>query len=139
MGFRTRLRLLSPDIESGQFCSIPRARVQVCPSYGFLRDFADPQTLLDPTFNGDEILPRGNANWSQLDVPAIDREMDQAKLLTSPEQRARAWARANRDIVAQAPVILYSWGYQPAMSSANVRGVQNRATASWDLSFTSLR
>ena len=56
---------------------------------GWAQDFADPQTMLDPTFNGDNILPTGNSNWPELDVPEVNEAIDEAKLVTDPG-RARA-------------------------------------------------
>ena len=37
-----------------KFCNVPKANVAVCPNVGWLKDFADRQTILDPTFNGEE-------------------------------------------------------------------------------------
>ena len=45
-----------------RFCSIPNANVAICPSVGWGKDFADAQTMLDPTFNGENILPQANNN-----------------------------------------------------------------------------
>ena len=55
---------------------------------GWARDFADGQTFLDATFNGDHITPVGNANVSQLNVPAINDAIDRASTLTDPAARA---------------------------------------------------
>jgi peptide/nickel transport system substrate-binding protein len=139
LGFKTKLRLFSSNTVLTKFCGIPNSGVHVCASVGWARDFADPQTVLDPTFNGDNIREAGNVNWPELDVQALDTRMNRAKLITDPEDRAHEWADINWQVVALAPGIPYLWDYQPVLSSADVRGVQNAFTASWDLSFTSLR
>ena len=46
---------------------------------------------------------RSNSNWPELNVPAVNKEIDAAKLVTDPDERAQAWAKVNHDIVAQAP------------------------------------
>jgi peptide/nickel transport system substrate-binding protein len=139
MGFETKLRLVTRDTMITRFCAVPDSEVHVCPSWGWGQDFADPQTVLDPTFNGNSIIPAQNANWSELDVPAIDAAIEAAKLVVDPAERARAWAGVNRDIMALAPSIPYMWDYQSAVVSPDVRGVQNGYTQTWDWSFTSLR
>jgi peptide/nickel transport system substrate-binding protein len=139
MGFNTTLRLVTRDTMYTKFCNVPKSEVNVCPSVGWLQDFADPQTMLDPTFNGENIIPSQNSNWPELDVPALNKEMDAAKLVTDPTERANAWAKVNHDIVAQAPAIPYMWDYQVAVDAPNVRGVQNPYSTTWDWTFTSLR
>ena len=61
----------------------------ICPNVSWGKDFADPQTILGPTFDGDNIIPQWNSNWPELDVPEINQAMDDAALLTDPEERAR--------------------------------------------------
>jgi peptide/nickel transport system substrate-binding protein len=95
--------------------------------------------MLDPTFNGENILKSGNSNWPELDVPALNKEINRAKLVTDPDERAQAWAKVNLDIVAQAPAIPYMWDYQSVVCSPNVRGVQNGYSTTWDWNYTSLK
>ncbi len=139
MGFKTKLRLVTRDTMFTKFCNVPKSEVHVCPSVGWSQDFADPQTMLDPTFNGRNILETGNSNWPELDVPEVNKQIEDAKLITDPEQRAQAWADVNKAIVGQAPAITYMWDYQATLASPNVRGVQNGYSTTWDLNFTSLR
>ena len=35
--------------------------------------------MLDPTFNGANILPENNSNWPQLNDPAINTAIDKAE------------------------------------------------------------
>jgi peptide/nickel transport system substrate-binding protein len=139
MGFKTKLRLVTRDTMFTKFCNVPKSEVNVCPSVGWLQDFADPQTMLDPTFNGENIIPSQNSNWPELDVPALNKQIDEAKLVTDPAERAKAWAAVNKAIVDQAPAIPYMWDYQSLAVSPNVRGVQNGYSTIWDLNFSSLR
>jgi peptide/nickel transport system substrate-binding protein len=139
MGFKTKLRLVTRDTMFTKFCNVPDSEVHVCPSVGWLKDFADPQTMLDPTFNGENILETGNSNWPELDVPELNEKINQAKLVSDPAERAQAWADVNHDIMAQAPAILYMWDYQALAISPNVRGVQSTTSSTWDWNFTSVR
>jgi len=139
MGFKTKLRLVTRDTMFTKFCNVPKSEVNVCPSVGWAQDFADPQTMIDPTFNGENIHETQNSNWPELDVPEVNEAINQAKLETDPEARAQAWADANKAVVEQAPAITYMWDYQALAASPNVRGVQNGYSTTWDLNFTSLR
>jgi peptide/nickel transport system substrate-binding protein len=139
MGFKTKLRLVTRDTMFTKFCNVPKSEVNVCPSVGWAQDFADPQTMLDPTFNGENIIPSQNSNWPELNVPEVNKAIDDAKLMTDPTERAKAWAGVNKLIMAQAPSIPYMWDYQAVVASPNVRGVQNGYSTTWDLNFTSLR
>src|ERR671914_170130 len=139
MGFKTSLRLVTRDTMIARFCNVPDSEVHVCPSVGWSQDFADPQTMLDPTFNGNNIIPTQNSNWPELDVPEINEKIEAAKLVTDPAERTQAWADVNHDIMAQAPTITYMWDYQSVVASPNVRAVQNQYSTTWDWSFTSIR
>jgi peptide/nickel transport system substrate-binding protein len=139
MGFQTTLRLVTRDTMFTKFCNVPKSEVNVCPSVGWSKDFSDPQTMLDPTFNGENIIESQNSNWPELDVPELNEKINAAKLVTDPAERAQAWADVNHDIMAQAPSIPYMWDYQSVVASPNVRGVQNAYSTTWDLTFTSIR
>jgi peptide/nickel transport system substrate-binding protein len=139
MGFETKLRLVTRDTMLTRFCQVPGADVNVCPSFGWGQDFFDPQTVLDPTFNGENILEAGNVNWSELDDDGVDAAIAKAKATVGPDERAQAWAEANKRIVAQAPAIPYMWDYQSLVASPNVRAVQNGYSTTLDFNFTSLR
>ena len=95
--------------------------------------------MLDPTFNGENIIPSQNSNWPELDVPEINKAIDDAKLVTDPAERAQAWADVNKQVTDQAPGIFYMWDYQSVVASPNVRGVQSGYSTTWDWNFTSIR
>ena len=76
---------------------------------GWFKDFTDPQTLLDPTFNGENIIPKNNVNWPELDDPEINQAMNEAKLLTDPAERTKAWADIDKMIIEQAPTVHWIW------------------------------
>jgi len=139
MGFQTTLRLVERSTMFTKFCGIPKSGVHVCPSVGWIQDFADAQTMIDPTLNGSSINEVGNNNWPELNVPEVNEKIEAAKLVTDPAERAQAWADANKAAMAQAPAILYHWDYTLGVSSPNVRQVQNGANTLPDLNYISLR
>jgi peptide/nickel transport system substrate-binding protein len=122
-----------------KFCNVPKSEVNVCPSVGWSKDFADPQTMLDPTFNGENIVETQNSNWPELDNPEVNKAIDDAKLLTDPAERAQGWADVNKMIMDQASTIPYMWDYQAVAISPNMRGVQNQYSTTWDWTFTSVK
>ena len=139
LGFKTKLVLVTQDAMYTQFCNVPKKAVAVCPNVGWLKDFNDAQTLLDPTFNGQNIVQVNNSNWPQLNVPSINKAMDAATLVTDPTTAADDWAKIDKDVTAQAPAIPWVWDNTENIASANVQGVVNKFNSSWDLSFTSIK
>jgi peptide/nickel transport system substrate-binding protein len=139
LGFEVKLRLLSQQIVQTKYCGAPASTVAVCPNVGWARDFADGQTFLDPTFNGGSIQPVGNANVSQLDVPAINEAIEHASTLTDASERAEAWAAIDRAIVAEAPAVPLVWDKVSMAHSADVSAVPNENLGVWDFAFTSLK
>jgi peptide/nickel transport system substrate-binding protein len=139
MGFKVRLRLVTQDAMYTRFCNSPPANVAICPNVSWGKDFGDAQTILDPTFNGRNIVQQGNSNWPELDVPEINGAMADAEVLTDPDERAEAWARIDRMITEQAPVVSWIWDKQPLIRSANVNGAISEFNSMWDLAWTSLK
>jgi peptide/nickel transport system substrate-binding protein len=139
MGFKVRLRLVTQDSMYTKFCNVPKAEVAICPNVGWLKDFADAQTYLDPTFNGDNIIPTNNSNWSQLDDPELNKMMNDAKLLTDPQERADAWAEIDKRVTELAPAIMWLWDKSPTIRSANVNAVASEFNSTWDLNFSSIK
>ena len=138
VGFKVKLRLLSMEVVMTRFCGYPKAAVAVCPNVGWVKDFADGQTYLDPTFNGNNIQPVGNSNMSMLDDPAVNAAMERAKTLTDPAERARAWGEVDRKLTELAPAVPLVWDKVPMAHSKDVNAVPNEQLGIWDFAFTSL-
>ena len=139
LGFDVDLQKVTHDIMYTKFCSTPSNAPQVCPNVGWLKDFNDGQSMLDPTFNGENVVPENNSNWPQLNVPEINEAINAATLIDDLEERNQAWADVDTMIVEQAATIPYIWDDQANIQSADVAGVINKANANWDLAFTSLK
>ena len=79
-------------------------------------------------------------NWPELDVPEVNKAINDAKLVTDPAERAQAWADANQLIVDAGAGRSPTCGTtRSIVASPNVRGVQNGYSTTWDLNFTSIR
>jgi peptide/nickel transport system substrate-binding protein len=140
LGFKTRFKVVDSSVMYGRFCALPRARVNVCPNVGWIRDFSDPQTVLDLAFNGGDVFPENNPNWSQLRDPAIDKAMARAELTVGTQARANAWGRIDRMITATGAAIPWLWDREPNIFSADVRCVpQLWNQGHCDLAYTSLK
>jgi peptide/nickel transport system substrate-binding protein len=106
---------------------------------GWLKDFPDPQSMLDPTFNGNNILKQGNVNWSELNVPAINRAMKKAAAVPVGPKRSQAWAKINHMIAEQAPAIPWMFDKTASVASSNVVGVISGYSTLFDLNYSSLK
>jgi peptide/nickel transport system substrate-binding protein len=139
LGFKVRLRFVSSDVFYTQYCQVPARKANACVGWSWYKDFPDPQTMLDVTFNGAAIQPQGNSNFPQLKDPQVDAAMKKAETLASPAERAAAWGAIDKQVTAQAAAIPGTWLNQPIVRSKDVAGVTNPVLTGWDLTFTSLR
>jgi peptide/nickel transport system substrate-binding protein len=139
MGFTVNFRQVPHSTMYTKFCNVPKANVAFCPNTGWFKDFFDSQTLLDPTFNGANILQENNSNWPQMNDPAVNKLLDQAKLTVNKDQRAKLFAQADQKITMLAPNVPWVWDKQPNIASKNVAAVGNSFNATIDLNFTSIK
>jgi len=139
IGFQVNFRATTRDTMFSKFCSVPKNEPEICPSVGWLKDFADPQTMLDPVFNGKNIVPNGNVNWSLLNDKTLNAEMDKAETVVGDAERAKAWADIDKKIVDTAAAIPWMWDKPYLVRASNVNPVLNEANAAWDLSSISLK
>jgi len=139
LGFDVNLQKATHDVMYTKFCWVPKNTPDACPNFGWLKDFNDGQSMFDPTFNGENIVPENNSNASLLDDKALNKAIDKAKLIDDPVERNQAWADIDHQVMALAPVIPYIWDNQANIASADVAGVVNKFNANWDLAYTSLK
>jgi peptide/nickel transport system substrate-binding protein len=140
LGFNTNFTLVSQAVIYTKFCSVPAQEIDVCPDSGWSRDFADPQTVLDPLFAGYHIARSGNSNIGQVDNPQINAAMKAAEKVVGAQARARAWARIDRMLVAIAAGVPWAFQSNPVIESRDVRGVSDLWNwGFWDYAYTSLK
>jgi peptide/nickel transport system substrate-binding protein len=139
LGFKLNFRIVPQDTLYTKFCGVRKENVPICPNVGWFKDFADPQSMLDPTFNGNNILEQGNVNWPQLNVPEINQAMKDAATVPVGPDRNKAWAKINHMIAEQAPAIPWLWDKTALVNSKDVVAVANGYYTTHDLSYTSVK
>ena len=140
LGFKTSVANVDQSTMYGKYCGVPKAEIDACPEVGWIRDFADPQTILYVPFYGPAITPTNNSNWSQVNDPAINAAMKKATLTVGASARAAAWGKIDTMLVNQAVAVPWIFDKQPNIESANVRGINDLwNTGSWDYTYTSLK
>ena len=109
---------------------MPKAEIDACPEVGWIRDFADPQTILYVPFYGPAITPTNNSNWGQVNDPTINAAMAKATLVVGASARAAAWAKVDDMLVDQAVAVPWIFDKQPNIESGqrsrNQRPLEHR-------------
>jgi peptide/nickel transport system substrate-binding protein len=139
LGFNVKIKAVTRDAMYTKFCQVKKAEPPICPSVGWLKDFADPETLLGPVFNGKNILDVGNSNFAQLNDPKVNALMDKAEVVNDPAKRNQAWGDVDKAITDAAPGVPWLWDKQPVLHSKDVNGVINNNLATWDFTATSVK
>jgi peptide/nickel transport system substrate-binding protein len=140
LGFTTKLTLVDSGTRYAKYCNVPKEEIDVCPSVGWIADFADAQTVLNITFNGKSIVSTGNVNQSQTNVPRINAAMTAAESINAEPARRKAWAKIDEEIVENASAVPIDWDKQANVEGSTVKGVGDLwDTGEWDYSWTSLK
>ena len=140
LGFTVKLSFEEASTMYAKYCNVPKEEITVCPNVGWIADFADPQTVLNITFNGTTITPTGNVNWGQTDVPKINAAMAAAENVVGNEARAKAWAKIDEELVENAAAIPFDWDKQAGIEGSTVNGVGDIwDVGEWDYNYTSLK
>jgi len=124
MGFK-KLNVKSPSYPNQytQFYSVVAKEVQFGTAAGWCQDYPDAFTFFDPLFNGDNISPTGNNNYSMLDDPAINRKIDQVAAIPAGEERVQGWEELNRMVMEEAVWVPWLWDKTNELRSEDVGGV----------------
>jgi peptide/nickel transport system substrate-binding protein len=139
LGLKITLRTVPNDAMYTEWCQVPAKKVAVCADAAWFKDFLDPQSMLEVTFKGSNIVKSGgNNNLGQLDDPKIDAAMDHATGLQGRERLA-AWGNIDKMITADAPAVPLVWDKTTLIWSKDVQGVANQYFDAIDFSFTSLK
>jgi peptide/nickel transport system substrate-binding protein len=137
LGFKIKLKLVPQDAVYTNWCQVPSRKVAMCIA-GWFKDFADPQSMLEPVFDGALINHHGgNINYSMLNDPKIDAAMNRADVATG-DDRLNQWAAIDKQLIGDAAGIPFVWDKQTLEHSPNVSSAPNPYIALWDLSFTSV-
>jgi peptide/nickel transport system substrate-binding protein len=115
----------------------PRLNIPLATRPGWGKDYADPLTFFTPLFDGRNIIPTGNTNYSLLgitpaiakkvgvkgnvtDVPSINADMDKCSVLTGTP-RTNCYAALDKKLTTQVvPWVPYLWAFNLSVASKNV-------------------
>ena len=140
LGFTVNYSVKEAATMYAKYCNLPKKEITVCPSVGWVADFADPETVLNLPFNGNYIVPRGSVNWGQTNVPKINAAMTEAESIIGKAARVTAWAKIDDELVEDAAAIPFDWDKQANIEGSQVNGVGDLwNTGAWDYSWTSLK
>ena len=119
IGITANIRLASIDAIFTKFCVVQRYLPELC-TLGWLPDFKDPVTMLDPLFNGKAINPNYTNNDSLFDDPKVNAAMEKAKRIKNTQARYAAWGKIDKMITMQAPVVMLQWTNAPNVVSDRI-------------------
>jgi peptide/nickel transport system substrate-binding protein len=140
LGFKTHVSEVDQSVMYAKYCGVPKQNIDVCPTVGWVRDFADPLTVLYAPFYGPAIVPTNNSNWGQVNDPAINAAMVKAALVVDPTAREQAWANVDKQLVNDAVAMPEEFENQPNIEAKDVAGVSDLWNeGNWDFDFTSLK
>jgi peptide/nickel transport system substrate-binding protein len=140
IGFKVKTISVQHSAMYTRFCGVPKNAPNICPNVGWLADFHEPEADLDANFDGKNILPANNVNWSQLNDPKINALMAKAKVELDPEKRWAEWGHIDQLITESAAAIPWIWESSPTLYSNKV----THASEQWnggepDVSFMSVK
>jgi peptide/nickel transport system substrate-binding protein len=155
LGFKTNFTLVDQSVMYTK-CGTPKLDIDACPNVGWIRDWSDPQTLLDPIFAGYNMVSTNNSNWGQVSwqdwpkaaggtytsgpLTPIDTAMKAAEKTVGDSARAQAWANVDKMLVAQAVAVPWVNDKQANIESKDVRGINDLwDIGEWDYAYTSLK
>jgi peptide/nickel transport system substrate-binding protein len=137
LGFKTTIKAVPQQTMYSKFCGYVKAKINVCPTAGWIEDFPDPYAALFVPFSGEAIVPINNSNWAVLNDPKVNSAMNSAAAITDVNQRLTAFANVDKMIVDDAPAIPEVWADNALLEGSKVHGVLDTWNDDWNLSFSS--
>jgi peptide/nickel transport system substrate-binding protein len=123
-----------------KFCQVPKAKIAICPNLGWGPDFFSAQSMIAPLFAGSNIVPSGNVNTAEVNDPALNAKIDQAKQVTDPTKAAAAWGALDKEVTNQAYFIPWLWDNNVGLQSSNMKGVSSQFNSgAYDFAFSALK
>jgi peptide/nickel transport system substrate-binding protein len=139
LGLKIALRTVPQDAMYTEWCQVPAKKVALCGDASWFKDFVDPQSMLEVTFKGSNIVKAGgNNNLAQLDDKQVDTAMDKATGLQGTP-RLDAWGNVDKMITATAAAVPLIWDKTTLIWSKDVNGVANGYNVTVDFAWTSLK
>jgi len=89
----------------------------------FDQDYPEAQDFIDVQLNGERIVNVGNQVTSNIDVPALNRQIDAARRMAPGAARDAAWAKLDREFMQQAPWVPFLNRTLPKYVSPKLHGL----------------
>lgn len=118
--FRVSLNPINPD---SYYATIGRTSVQnelSLASWG--PDWPSASSVIPPLFDGRQIAPEGNQNYSQLNDPEVNALLVKAGTTTDAAALATTWGELDRKIMAQAAIVPLIFSKTSQMHGSKVKG-----------------
>ena len=140
LGFKTKFTLVEVATMYAKYCNVPKEEIDVCPSVGWIADFADPQTVLNVDVQRQaRSSRRATSTGGRRTIPKINAAMSAGEDV-GKEARAKAWAKIDDELVEDAAAVPFDWDKEPNLEGNDVHGVGELWNeGEWDYSFTSLK
>ena len=122
-----------------KYCNVPKEEIDVCPSVGWIADFADPQTVLTSRSTASSSTQRATSTGAR---PNSRKSTPRWTAPNGRRQaaRAEAWAKIDDELVEDAAAIPFDWDKQANIEGREVDGVGDLwDVGEWDYSLTSLK
>jgi peptide/nickel transport system substrate-binding protein len=137
LGFKTTIKAVPQQTMYSKFCGYVKAKVNVCPTAGWIPDFTDAYATLFVPFSGKAIIPVNNSNWSVFNDPQVNKAIDDAAAITDKQARIKAWVAVDRLVTSKVPAIPEIWANNALLKGSKVKGVLDVWNDDWNLSFSS--
>jgi len=85
-------------------------------------DWPAASTVIPPLFDGRQIKPQGNQVFSLLNDPKINAEMDRINGITDPAKQGPEWAKLDKTIMEQAPIVPILYDSAIQLHGSKVKG-----------------
>jgi peptide/nickel transport system substrate-binding protein len=93
---------------------------------GWGADWTSGSTVVPPLFDGKQIKPAGNQNYSQLNDPEINNKMYDIEKMTDNDKAQKAWADLEQEILKKdAPIVPIYYRKSRIMHGSKVSCVYN--------------
>ncbi len=139
LGFKVQFQPVEHSLMYTKFCSIPSNQPDVCPNVGWIKDWNDPEGFFVIPWYGPSINPDNNSNWAQFDDPEVNKKIDEARLVSDPDERAQVFGELDRLVMSKAAVLPWVFDNDVVVRSPDVNLVMNLFNALVDISYTSIR
>jgi peptide/nickel transport system substrate-binding protein len=124
-GFKVSLNPINPD---NFYSTIGKTAVQSELSLvAWGPDWPSGSSVIPPLFDGTQIVPEGNQNYSQLNNADVNAKIQAASQQTDLDAAAKAWGDLDQAIQEQAAVVPLIWSKTNQISGSKVKGAYMHA------------